>query len=610
MSIDCPFTTGANAGCGNYPQVGIIDTGKWTKTTRVPPATSSSGVLEVENGVTLDYLKSAAALATDANGKIILGTGGPGGGISGPATSVVGHTAIWNNTSGTVLADSGVAAPQNKGVGTNTFLTGYNASTGAFTAAQPSFANLSGSIAVTQMNGGTGAGPTTFWRGDGTWVAPAGGGNVTGPATSTAGNLAIYNDATGKVLANGNPPPLNAAAAANNFLTSYTAASGAFTSAQPLFSNLGGTIAISQFGATGTPSSTTYLRGDNTWSTPGGAGNPPLNTIAAATAANTPILNGNWPQTWDWSITSNGTGFGAFNIGENAPSTGTGNILRVTTASGSAAAPLQVSAHGTAGFTVDATGNLNLTGTAKLVLPNIVSKCLVTDASGNVIGTAGLCLTAPSTTNLLAGDGAGGIANSAIAPGNVATTTNAIALMNGTTATTQPAGDNSTKLATTAYVDRTAYANVFTQPGLLNTTGTIPITGPGCSSNTCTMVTPGADGTYRFIYQAATTTSATGACSSGGSVDIRLSYQDPDTGTSFSSALVSARAINGTSLVQHLTLGFTAPPPIANIFYGFFEFRAKQSVPVTLDIFQAAGTAACTAAPAYTIRTVLVALPY
>lgn len=39
------------------------------------------------------------------------------------------------------------------------------------TCAQPAFSDLSGNISTSQMNSGTGASSSTFWRGDGTWAA-------------------------------------------------------------------------------------------------------------------------------------------------------------------------------------------------------------------------------------------------------------------------------------------------------------------------------------------------------------------------------------------------------------------------------------------------------
>jgi hypothetical protein len=98
-------------------------------------------------------------------------------------------------------------------------------------------ADVSNSLPPSRLNSGTGANATTFWRGDGVWAPPAGGGDVigpgssvdgevvsfngtngkgikasggkltanlvTGPASATSGRVATYGDATGKVIADG-----------------------------------------------------------------------------------------------------------------------------------------------------------------------------------------------------------------------------------------------------------------------------------------------------------------------------------------------------------------------------------------------------------------------
>ena len=60
--------------------------------------------------------------------------------------------------------------------------------------------DVTGNLPVTNLNAGTGANSGSFWRGDGQWAPPAGGGDVVGPAGAADGDVAVFNGATGKIL--------------------------------------------------------------------------------------------------------------------------------------------------------------------------------------------------------------------------------------------------------------------------------------------------------------------------------------------------------------------------------------------------------------------------
>jgi len=124
----------------------------------------------------------------------------------------------------------------------------------------------SGLIPATQLASGTASG-STFLRGDGVWGTPGGSGG---------GGTVAWDDVTDKptVIAAGSTQ-----AAARTAIGAGTGSSNLALGATSSTAAAGNhTHTISGITATGTPSATTYLRGDGSWATPAGGGG----TVTAA----------------------------------------------------------------------------------------------------------------------------------------------------------------------------------------------------------------------------------------------------------------------------------------------------------------------------------------
>jgi hypothetical protein len=133
----------------------------------------------------------------DAQAQVGNPTSGP---ISGPSPAVSTDLASFNGTTGSVIQDSGIPSASVATLAGGQTLTNKTINCANNTCTVRLANDVTGNLPVGNLNGGTSASATTFWRGDGTWAIPAGLGNVIGPSSSVSGDIATFSGASGTTL--------------------------------------------------------------------------------------------------------------------------------------------------------------------------------------------------------------------------------------------------------------------------------------------------------------------------------------------------------------------------------------------------------------------------
>lgn len=179
---------------------------------------------------------------------------------------------------------------------------------------------VQGNLPVANLNGGTSASSTTFWRGDGTWATPPGTGG--GTVNSVAFTAPSVYSVAGSPITNTGTIALTFATGqtANEFLATPNGTTGAvglrtivggdlpaINLAAGGAGGVTGNLPVTNLNSGTAASATTFWRGDGTWVTPsGGVSSVALSAVTPLCESGSPITStGTIALTWCTGLTGN-----------------------------------------------------------------------------------------------------------------------------------------------------------------------------------------------------------------------------------------------------------------------------------------------------------------